>query len=41
MTKAEEAFIKRFTTMNLKLHVIQYVIEIVAFCEDKIIELEK
>ena len=31
-TKEEEEFIKRFITMNLKLHLIQYVMDIVTSC---------
>ena len=40
-TKEEEALIKRLITMNFKHHVIQYVIDIVTSCGEKMIELEK
>ena len=34
-TKEEEAFIKRFMSMNFKQNVIQYVIDIVTSCGGK------
>ena len=37
-TKEKEALIKRLMTMNFKLHVIQYVIDIVTSCGKKMIE---
>ena len=40
-TKEEEASIKRLMTTNFKHHVIQYVIDIVTLCWEKMIELEK
>ena len=39
--KEEEALIKRLMNMNLKLLVIQYVINIVTLCGRKMIELKK
>ena len=36
--KEEAAFIKRLMTMNFKLRVVQYVIDIVTLCGGKMIE---
>ena len=40
-TKEEEALIERLITMNFKLHLKQYVINIVTSCGKKMIYLEK
>ena len=40
-TKEEESLIKWLMTMNLKHHVIQYMIDIVTLCGEKTIEMEK